>query len=113
MKLEDLVPPLELCKQLKQGEFEDSAMVWVQNTQDGNAVFIDFRSVVECCGVHVDILAPAPTLAEIMAAMPDKHFYIFSASPGRWVVVCGGGDSDVDENPATAALRLYLEARHE
>ena len=28
-KLENLVPPLELCKQIPAGEFEDSALVWV------------------------------------------------------------------------------------
>lgn len=28
-KLESIVPPLELCKQIPEGEFEDSALVWV------------------------------------------------------------------------------------
>ena len=28
-KLESIVPPLELCKQIPAGEFEDSALVWV------------------------------------------------------------------------------------
>ena len=28
-RLENLVPPLELCKQIPAGEFEDSALVWV------------------------------------------------------------------------------------
>ena len=28
-KLERIVPPLELCKQIPAGEFEDSALVWV------------------------------------------------------------------------------------
>ena len=27
-KLESIVPPLELCKQIPAGEFEDSALVW-------------------------------------------------------------------------------------
>ena len=27
--LESIVPPLELCKQIPEGEFEDSALVWV------------------------------------------------------------------------------------
>lgn len=29
MKLEELVPPLELCKLIPEGEFEDSALMWV------------------------------------------------------------------------------------
>ena len=28
-RLENLVPPLELCKQIPAGEFEDAALVWV------------------------------------------------------------------------------------
>lgn len=28
-RLENLIPPLELCKQIPEGEFEDSALVWV------------------------------------------------------------------------------------
>ena len=28
-KLESIVPPLELCKRIPAGEFEDSALVWV------------------------------------------------------------------------------------
>ena len=28
-KLESIVPPLELCKQIPAGEFEDAALVWV------------------------------------------------------------------------------------
>ena len=28
-KLENIVPPLELCKQIPAGEFEDAALVWV------------------------------------------------------------------------------------
>ena len=27
--LKSIVPPLELCKQIPTGEFEDSALVWV------------------------------------------------------------------------------------
>ena len=27
--LERIVPPLELCKQIPEGEFEDAALVWV------------------------------------------------------------------------------------
>ena len=30
-KLESIVPPLELCKQIPAGEFEDSALVWLKN----------------------------------------------------------------------------------
>ena len=31
MRLEDLVPPLELCKKIPAGEFADSALVWAWN----------------------------------------------------------------------------------
>ena len=29
MKLEDLVPPLKLCRQIPEGAFAESALVWV------------------------------------------------------------------------------------
>ena len=70
MRLEDLVPPLDLCKQLKPGDFADSALVWVyfhsgwQNKMEW--------SVFERSGQDDYPTYPAPTLAEILEAAHDS-----------------------------------------
>lgn len=65
--LESIVPPLELCKQIPEGEFEDSALVWVDgSTQNPNDIFVEQRRyAIE--GTH----RPAPTLEEILDAIGD------------------------------------------
>jgi len=58
MNLEEMVPPLELCKQIQKGCFADSVLIW---HKDG---------VIERSPVFCDTI-PAPTLLEIMDAI-DK-----------------------------------------
>ena len=59
-KLEDLVPPLELCKLIPKGEFEDSAFVRIGNTQ-----IIALRRSAKCIFTNQPHI-PAPTLEEIL-----------------------------------------------
>ena len=82
--LESIVPPLELCKRIPAGEFEDSALVWVYDDVVG---FLCRASGCEQihkkkwqlehnhprkiairrkCGQEI---YPAPTLAEILEAI--------------------------------------------
>ena len=61
--LESLVPPLELCKQIPDGCFEDSAMVWA-TIWDDRTPFVVSREEAE--GNGMDIIYPAPTLEEIL-----------------------------------------------
>lgn len=120
MKLEEIVPPLEMCKRIPEGSFENSALVWAirfcaRGYASGNIV-IALRHDIEDSDGH-RILSPAPTLAEIMAEL-DK----------RWDDVCMWNDAaknwwDIqveniktaethgkrDRNSAAAALRLWLE----
>lgn len=63
--LKSIVPPLELCKLIPEGEFEDSALVWVDgNTQNPNSVFVEPRRYA-IDGTH----RPAPTLEEVLEAI--------------------------------------------
>lgn len=63
--LESIVPPVELCKQIPEGEFEDSALVWVDgNTQNQNSVFVEPRRYA-IDGTH----RPAPTLEETITTL--------------------------------------------
>ena len=102
-KLEDLVPPLELCRKIPSGKFDDSALVWW-----GHHVYM--RS-------HGDAVTPAPTLAEIM----DARTRLNTCPLCEMLVnikgeVCGLVENargvtyfTGNKNPATAALKLWLE----
>lgn len=133
--LEDLVPPLELCEQLPDGAFSDSALVHVEVlSRDGSVNFKDIvpRACVKACydgtlgTVFGTVLAPAPTLQEIMDALhTDAEGTCECINCERdmlgWCVdttyEChddsgygsdDGAESDVYK-PATAALKLYLK----
>ena len=61
-KLEKIVPSLALCQHIPDGEFKDSALVWVDgNLQNPNDVFVEPRRYA-IDGTH----RPAPTLEEIL-----------------------------------------------
>lgn len=71
-KLEELVPPLELCKLIPAGEFEDSALVWIEveipqeNKKEWRVVNAT-KTILACHNPkHF-----APTLQEIMTVFPD------------------------------------------
>ena len=129
MKLEDLVPPPELCKQIPEGAFADSALVWYRATISGDYVVLPrlYKNVDAARTV-----APAPTLAEILEALPTSitgekncRFYLrlfdFRLVPkGYWqvgyahvglgrVILAKGQHKCSPTNPATAALELWME----
>ena len=113
-KLEDLVPPLELCRKIPSGKFDDSALVWW-----GHHVYM--RS-------HGDAVTPAPTLAEIMKELPkyDEEERGLACVPDfgfnedgemvygdAWLVGYCKSKSGKDANPAAAAMKLWLELKGE
>ena len=77
-KLKDLAPPLELCRKIPVGKFEDSALVFIFWHKSPNTpVEIRTRCELENDPEFDDlveeqriIIYPAPTLEEIMAALP-------------------------------------------
>lgn len=130
--LTDLVPPLELCRNIPEGEFEDSALVFACQPNDDDEeeeVNIFTRDMVE----HLEkrwggtpyTLYPAPTLQEIMAALPPygKNEQILACCVPDWAdfdarifgehwrVGYTGDCSINDKNPATAALKLWLKLK--
>lgn len=129
--LKSIVPPLELCKQIPAGEFEDSALVWVYDDVVG---FLCRTS--GCEQIHkkewqlehnhprkIAIrrksgheIYPAPTLEEIILALPkqDKNENKLRISPvGHELVWSIGYDYFELQcstlNLAEAALRLFLK----
>lgn len=123
-KLENLVPPLELCKLIPAGEFADSCFVRAK-TFEGWVILL--RDCVEKNKAYMTGFAihPAPTLQEILAALPpygkneqilaccvpdwaDFDARVFGES---WRVGYTGDCSINDKNPATAALKLWLKLK--
>lgn len=121
-KLDDLVPPLELCKQIPDGKFADSALVW-----GGDQFYQSIRVLPRGCQcVKLDaVICPAPTLEEIlreMAKYPHRFnnltcdayeemdfgvtaFVPYRGKPGSTLTEYRDGSG------ATAALKLWLEVR--
>lgn len=64
--LESIVPPLELCKRIPAGEFEDSALVWCRVR--GKDMVYPFEQWIGFGGMPP---IPAPTLEEILDALGD------------------------------------------
>lgn len=105
--LESIVPPLELCKKIPAGKFEDSALVW----EEDSCVFgkLPPHVISRKENTYHTILAPAPTLAEILAALPACTCYRLGKT---WTVALCNDTLDngiKSRRAATAALRLWLE----
>lgn len=118
MKFVDLVPDLELCKLIPAGKFENSAFIWVNGMDKKPKVICrpwDKKSTA----------APAPTLQEVLAALPpyDKNEQILACCVPDWAdfdarvfgenwrVGYTGDCSINDKNPTTAALKLWLKLK--
>lgn len=104
MKLEELAPPVELCREIPEGEFSDTALVWhlvevvgfVCRTSGCDQVSgQEWRLTRSNAGwlarakKRGEKVYPAPLLEEIL---PDLKDFSFSC----------------DGNMATAALKLWL-----
>lgn len=116
MKLEDLVPPLNLCKKIPAGEFEGSALIWMNGSLSAN--FDNFDNIFPP-SIQRNTF-PAPTLQEIMAELPPTdscvgYFCIYKGD-NEWSI----GDCELDlyvkngtesSNPAASALKVWLKLK--
>ena len=115
--LKNLVPPLELCKRIPEGEFEDSALVWVYDDVVG---FLCRTSGCEQihkkewqlehnhprkiairrkCGQEI---YPAPTLAEILESIGEVE---------TWDTMTMTRITNGKQNLTTNALKRWLEVK--
>lgn len=113
--LDDLVPPLDLCKRIPAGEFADSAFCWID--------------VGHTCVLPIDVIPPerhpfielrrytiqgdeipAPTLAEILEKLPSHYKVRMKYSRDEKLVfsVFAGEEIERDMNAASAALKVWL-----
>lgn len=112
MKLEQLVPPLEMCLKIPQSKFADSALAWqctmfLSSMPPKHVWEVKPRS--ECFG-NED--APAPTLEEIMEEMRKDHeqVAVTNRQSGGWCVHGWDFLPEDDKNAATAAIRVFLRS---
>lgn len=117
MKLEELVPPLELCKLIPEGEFEDSALVWIEaeipqeNKKEWNIVNRT-RPILACHNPK----HPAPTLQEIMAELKRDYSKVGVSIRYDWccyIVDEFGNDMTESDNSeaVVSALKLWLKLK--
>ena len=121
----DIVPPFEMCVQIPSEKFIDSVFVWVFEYGkweiQPRAHFVDKK----------DGIYPAPTLQEIIAELTpgedgcgeltqfgkDKHGWFMMTSFEGNDDGYGSGFETYEEkdrdNPATAALKLWLKLNRE
>lgn len=108
--LKKIVPPLELCKKIPNGKFNESGLFWKPfDDRAGGSVLIriDAKFNVK----RNNLLIPAPTLEEIMNDLPDdvnvrmklgkngrRYFQVSWYSEAKWTT-----------NPAKQALELWLK----
>lgn len=109
MNLEDLVPPLELCRKIPFPKFEDS--VFVRHIKNG---WILERTNIDLEDEEAGYYVPAPTLQEILDALSEigEPVTLTQWKTGQIAVSCQIGDDsfeEVSQNGAEAALKLWLE----
>lgn len=116
-KLEEIVPPFELCKLIPKGEFEDSCFAWYAELQhinpkppheysyyvaNSNKDFLSFGGFNAC---------PAPTLQEIMVELPASNIYRIKQTWTANFINDSIDNGIKSKKPATAALKLWLELK--
>lgn len=122
-KLESLVPPVELCKLIPAGEFEDAALAWIHADVVG---FVCRTSgCEEVAGKEWQLIRsnasriirarkrgeeiyPAPMLEEIMSAMQFCRVYKKTAN---FYVAVKENERVPSLSGATAALKLWLKLK--
>ena len=110
MELKDLVPPLELCKLIPVGEFEDSAIVWLNIQYTTIPWKVVERRISRYKMERNKKSFPAPTLQEILQRLKldvlsgiEHHgdMYVSNRYLGCFE----------DKSGATAALKLWLKLK--
>lgn len=107
MNLQDLVPPLELCKLIPKGEFEDSALVWIEGYNPltkHEYVGVSERYIIT---PRYYTVYPAPTLQEILADIKSSYKLI-SDGEMAWIE-SEDYYYDRQNNMADNALELWLK----
>ena len=120
--LTELVPPLELCKKIPDGEFEKSVFIWME--VEASATMEKTWSLMQgtpYARQRPNRKIPAPTLQEIMEDLPHDDAYNdlligYSERVDKftgWHVYYNGDSKRhcYDQSAVTAALKLWLKLK--
>ncbi len=120
MNIDDIVPPLELCKLIPEGEFEESALYWGE-LLGAQSVFP--RECGDCDTFGViqteHIICPAPTLQEILEELHKLQKDVFlkwsETAYHEWLVNAYTHNSDDyqahDRSLVIAAMKVWLKMK--
>lgn len=95
--LERIVPPLKLCKQIPEGEFEDSALVWYRFWGEDNV-----RPRDQWSGFNGERPVPAPTLEEVLEAIGKVE---------NWDTMTMTKITNGKQNITTNALKCWFKVK--
>lgn len=113
MKLEEIVPPVDLCKKIPAGEFEDSCFLFVPLSNGKEWKIMKRTTMLEASN---RIVYPAPTVTEILKVLWDDYQKSTVYFRNTWyaTVVNDYGDEITkvdDKNAANAVLKLWLKRK--
>lgn len=115
MNLQDLVPPLELCKLIPKGEFEDSALVWAEIKKENEVKsYIYTADMVNYYATSFHKLYPAPTLQEILEKLPgDFEFsHCYEGVPTeKYITIIGTEIGEVGNTAVESAMLTWLKLK--
>lgn len=111
MNIEDIIPNVELCKLIPDGEFSDCVFVWVH---DSFNLYPAARELV--AKDYPGRIYPAPTVTEILKVLWNDYQKPTVYFRNSWYVTIANDYGDeitaVDnENAANAALKLWLTSK--
>lgn len=110
MNLQEIVPPLDLCKQIPKGEFKDSffCYVWCSFREEYIICKSDWEHTQDFC-------CPAPTLQEILEDLPrDFEFsrcYEDNVPTEKYITIIGTEIGEVGNNGAESAMKTWLNIK--
>ena len=125
MKLEDIIPPLKLCKLIPTGEFEHSALVYFW-LSPANKYIVTQRSATYCipsiyppCPCGMKYFYPAPTLQEILEDLHRHQEDVFlkwsETAYHEWLVNAYTHNKEDyqshHKNIVVAAIKTWLEMK--
>ena len=116
MNIEDLVPPLELCKKIPEGAFADSALVWTLPFGSNEAIVETRAAADEFAWGRV---VNAPTLAEILSetakfgkmATADCFISMIDGKPTFTADCHTRYYTKIGKNAAEEALKVWFDVR--
>ena len=116
-ELKNLVPPLELCKLIPQGAFEDSSAIWVFFPESDKKFYLYLREDYDWSKSEN---YPAPTFDEILDELHKCQEDVFvkwsETAYHGWLVnaYTHGRNEDYqahDESKVIAALKVWLKMK--